>query len=369
MRHGVRDPYEVLSVGQRASDDEIKRAFRKLAAKYHPDKNTAPEAGQRFNEINDAYQLLSDPNKRRMYDRFGASAFAGPAGGGGPGGVGVDINIGLDGLFGDILNAFGIRTGERGNIKKRLKIQFQEAALGCKKEIEYERVDVCDRCRGRGGEPGTPVDMCTACNGQGKVRFQQGVLPLAVERACSSCHGSGRIPTKPCSGCSGVGLLKRLRTLEVSVPAGVEAGSSRVIEGAGNRTGPDGPAGNLELIIEIETHPLFRRDGSDVICSMPITFAQAALGGEFDVPTLEGKVKMRVPPATQPGSVLRIRGKGMPHRLRSGRGDQLVEVSVEVPTQLSDKARSLIEELAGELGEDVQPQQRTFVEKLKNLFG
>lgn len=357
----MRDPYQILGVERGASDDELKRAFKRLAARHHPDRNPDdPAAQERFSEVNAAYQMLSDPKKRAMYDRFGSAAFA--QGGG-------DVSVGIDDIFGDILSAFGIKSGDKGHIRKKVKLEFTEAALGCTKEIEYQRLDSCDRCHGRGGEPNTPVDVCSACNGRGKVRYQQGILPLAIERACSSCAGRGSIPASPCGECKGKGVVTRRRTLEVTIPEGVEAGASRVIEGAGNRLGPTGPAGDLELVIDVASHPFFRREGDDLICAVPISFAQAALGGEIDVPTLEGKVKMRVPPATQPGQVLRIRGKGVPHRVRTGRGDQLVEVSVEVPTELNEKARQLIEELGEELGEDVQPQQRTFVEKLKSLFG
>jgi molecular chaperone DnaJ len=280
----------------------------------------------------------------------------------------VDLG-GLDGIFGDILGAFGIRTGDRGDVRQRVKISFEEAARGCTREIRYQRVDVCGTCRGEGAEPGSYVPVCPACNGRGRVRFQQGIFPISVERACSRCRGTGRTPTTPCHGCRGTGLVPREHALEVEIPAGIESGSSRLIERAGSRTRPERAPGDLELVVEVAPHPFFRRAGDDVVCSVPITFAQAALGGEIDVPTLDGKVKLRVPPSTQPGSVLRIRGKGFSHRLRAGSGDQLVEVSLEVPTHLSDRARELIGELGKELGEDVQPQQKTFVEKLKSLFG
>ncbi len=361
----MRDPYEVLDVGRRASDAEIKSAFRRLAARHHPDRNPGDEQAQaRFTELNAAYQILSDPQKRAAYDRYGAAAFQ-------PGGAGpVDFDFGgLDGIFGDILGAFGIRTGDRGDLRKRIKVEFGEAARGCKRELSYERVDLCEHCGGQGAEPGSRVDLCGACGGRGRVRFQQGLFPIPVERPCSSCHGRGRVPASPCGHCRGSGLEKRTRTIEIEIPAGIESGSSRAVDRGGNRTRPDKPPGDLEIVVEIAAHPFFRRDGDNVICSVPITFAQAAIGGEVDVPTLDGKVKLRVPPSTQPGSVLRIKGKGIQHRLRSGRGDQLVEVTVEVPSHVTPRAQELIEELAHELGEDVQPQQRTFVEKLKSLFG
>lgn len=364
----MRDPYEVLGVGRHASQADIKSAFRRLAARHHPDRNPGdPGAQTRFQEINQAYQILSDPQKRAAFDRYGPAAFQ-------PGGVAqsgpgfVDLS-GLDGIFGDILGAFGFRTGDRGDLKKRVRISFDEAARGCDKQVGYERVDVCERCSSQGAEPGTPVSTCGACGGRGRVRFHQGMLPIAVERVCSHCRGRGRVPSTPCRDCQGTGLRVRMRTVEVNIPAGIESGASRLVEGGGNRIHADRPPGDLELIVEVAPHPFFRRVGDDVVCNVPVTFAQAALGGEIDVPTLDGKVKLRVPPSTQPGTVLRVRGKGIAHRLRAGRGDQLVEVTLEVPTSISPRARLLIEELGRVLGEEVQPQQKTFVEKLKSLFG
>ena len=364
----MRDPYEVLGVARSANDAEIKSAFRKLAAQHHPDKNPGDEdAHGRFTELNQAYQILSNPQKRAAFDRYGASAFR-PGGGSGSGVDFTDMG-GIEDLFGDLLGAFGFRGGERGNVRKTLELNFEEASHGCQKEVAYERIDVCSRCNGRGAEPATRVETCGACNGRGRVRFQQALFPIAVERPCSRCRGSGQLPTVPCSVCSGQGLSKSQRRLEVEIPAGIESGSVRVVDGGGNRARLDRPAGDLELVIEVASHPFFRRAGDDVVCRLPVSFSQAALGGEVSVPTLEGTVRLRIPPATQVGSVLRIRGKGVPHRLRTGRGDQLVEITVEVPSRLSDRARALVEELGRELGESVQPQEPSFMEKLKGLFG
>jgi molecular chaperone DnaJ len=366
MRSQVHDPYEVLGVNRNATQAEIRTAFRKLAAEHHPDKNPDdPGAQTRFKEINAAYQILNDEQRRAAYDRYGPAAFVR-----GEAPDFVDLgSLGLDGLFGDLLGAFGIRTGDRGDLRHRVLLTFEEAVLGCTKEITYQRLDRCERCTGAGGEPGSRVEQCRACGGRGRVRFQQGMLPLAIERPCSACRGTGKIPATSCAGCEGRGLVTTSRTLEITIPAGVEDGATRVIEGGGNRTRPERPPGDLELHVQVKPHPFFRRDGDDIVCSVPITFAVAALGGEVEVPSLGGKLKVRVPSSTQPGSVLRIKGKGAPHRYRAGRGDQLVEVSVEVPTKLTPRAEKLIEELGRELGEDVQPQQRTFVEKLRSLFG
>jgi molecular chaperone DnaJ len=367
MRNLVRDPYEVLGISRAATDLEIRAAFRKLAATHHPDRNQGdPAAHARFTELNAAFQILSDPQKRAAYDRFGAAAF--DRMNGAPDFTDLG-SLGLDGIFGDLLGAFGIKTGDRGDLRQKLTISFEESVLGATKEITYNRLDVCGRCSGSGGEPKSRVETCRACNGRGRVRFQQGVLPIAIERPCSSCRGKGSIPREPCVECTGSGLVKTSRTLEVTIPAGIEHGATRLIEGAGNRTRPEKASGDLELLVQVEPHPFFRRDSDDIVCSVPISFVVAALGGEIEVPSLAGKLRVRVPQSTQPGSVLRMKGKGAPHRFRSGRGDQLVEVTVEVPTELSPRARALIEQLGQELGEDVQPQQRTFVEKLRSLFG
>jgi molecular chaperone DnaJ len=368
MRRPVRDPYEVLGVDRSATESDIRSAFRRLASEHHPDRNPDdPSAQGRFTEVNAAYQILNDAQKRAAYDRFGPAAFERGAGAA-PDFVDLG-SLGLDGIFGDLLGAFGIRTGDRGDMRQKLPITFEEAVLGCTKEISYQRLDTCSRCEGAGGEPGSRSERCGACGGRGRVRFQQGVLPLAIERPCSACRGRGAIPATACIECTGRGLVKTSRTLEVTIPAGIEDGATRLIEGAGNRIRPDKAPGDLEVLVQVQPHPFFARDGDDILCTVPITFAVAALGGEVEVPSLAGRLKLRVPPATQPGSVLRIKGKGAPHRYRAGRGDQMVTVSVEVPTSLSARAQRLIEELGRELGEDVQPQQRTFVEKLKGFFG
>ena len=364
MGRSVRDPYELLNVDRRATAAEIKGAFRRLAAQHHPDRNPHdPQAQVRFQQLNEAYQILSDPQKRAAYDRYGPSAFR-------PGGQPGDSGLGgLDGLLSDLLGAIGIRAGQRGNIKQRVKLSFEEAARGCRKQLRYDRLDTCAQCDGSGGEPQSQVQTCPTCGGRGRIPFRQGGFSLPIEPSCSRCRGTGQIPRTRCSHCSGKGLTSRTFTVEVELPAGVETGSSRVVPGAGNRLRPDRPAGDLAVNVEVSEHPVFRRSGDNVVCELPIGFSQAALGGQVEVPTLDGKIKLRVPPATQPGSVLRVRGKGIPHRRRSGRGDQLVEVSIEVPTALSERARELIEALGRELDDSVQPQQRSFVEKLKGLFG
>lgn len=362
---GVRDPYEVLGLERNASPDEVKAAFRRLAPKYHPDRNPDdPTAQERFKEINAAYQVLSDPEKRAAFDRFGEAGI----GAGGPGFVDFE-NLNLDGILGDLLRGFGIRTGDRGDLRKEVTISFEEAAFGCEKDLTYERIEACGDCRGAGSAPGHVGEVCSVCSGRGRVRYQQGMFPIAVERTCSRCRGTGRIITHPCPTCRGAGLISKSRTITVTIPPGIEHGASRLVERGGNVTRPDRQPGDLELVISVEPHAFFKRVGDDVTCTVPISFAQAALGDEIEVPTLEGKGKLRIPSGTQPGTMLRIKGKGVPHRVRGGRGDQLVEIALEVPTTLTDRQRELVEELAKELGVEMQPQQKTFMEKLKALFG
>ncbi len=369
-----RDHYEVLGVARGATPEELKAAFRKLAGQHHPDKNPDdPHAHIRFKEINASYQVLSDPQRRSMYDRLGhhAESPGSPFSSGGPfaGGVIDMADLNVDGILGDLLGVFGVGRGERGDLKQELEISFEEAAFGCEKEMTYSRVVTCGECRASGSAPGSVPETCGACDGRGRVRFQQGLLPIAVERTCSRCKGSGRIVTNPCPKCRGSALVSATNSLSVTLPAGVDAGATKLVPGAGNRPRADRPPGDLEITIRVRPHPFFRRQGDDVHCQVPVTFAQATLGAEVVVPTLEGKGKLRVPPGTQPGTVLRIKAKGIPHRVGVGRGDQQVEVAVEVPTQLTARQRELMEELARELGEEVQPIQKTFVEKLRDLFG
>jgi molecular chaperone DnaJ len=370
-----RDHYEVLGVRRDATPEEIKSAFKKLAGQFHPDRNQDdPAAHERFKEINLAYQVLSDQGRRTMYDRFGhraeepGSPFA--ANGPFPGGF-VDVSdIAIDGILGDLLGVFGVGRGDKGDIKRELEVTFEEAAFGCDKQMRYERVMSCGDCRGTGAAAGTAPDTCSACGGKGRVRFQQAIFPLAVERTCSRCRGMGRTVQHACSSCRGSGLVAGSETLKITIPPGVEPGATKLVSGAGNKPRPDKSPGDLEITVNVKAHPFFRREGDDVVCTVPVTFVHAALGGEIDVPTLDGKGKLKVPSGTQPGTMLRIRGKGIPHRGgMGGRGDQRVEVAIEVPTRLTDRQRSLLEELAKELGEDVQPERKSFMGKLRDLFG
>jgi len=355
------DYYELLEVARTASGDEIKRAYRRLAVKYHPDHNPDDATAEdKFKTLTEAYAVLSDPDKRRRYDQLGPSAF-----GGGHGAEPVDFgSIGeiLEGLLGDVL---GRRApGLPRDIRYDLEVTFEEAALGADKTITVERPQPCRGCGGNGAQPGTRTESCAACKGSGSVRFQRGFF--AAARPCSTCGGRGvRIDT-PCSSCSGRGQAVVPETLSVKLPAGVEDGAVRTLTGAGERTAKG--AGNLLIHIKVKPHSLFRREGADILCDIPVSFPQAALGAQVDAPTLEGKVKLKIPAGTQSGKVFRLRGKGLPVFGGYGKGDQLVKVLVEVPEKLNDRQRELLTALAAEMDETSHPQQRGFLDKLKELL-
>ena len=362
----------MLGLDRAATQDEIKGSFRKLAQKHHPDRNP-DDAGavQRFKEINAAYQILSDPKKREMFDRFGAAGGAGGAPSGPFAGAPFDFGeINFDGIFGDLLGALGIKVGQQGPLQKEVKITFEEAAFGCTKELTYERVEPCVDCGGSGSAKGSTPESCPQCKGRGRVRLQQGMLPIAIDRPCPNCKGSGRVVTDPCRTCRGASVVAKSRTIEITIPPGTENGATKLVERGGNFPRADRQAGDLELVIRVSPHDFFRRVGDDVVCSLPITFPLAALGGEIEVPTLDGRGKLRIPPGTQPGTVLRVKGKGIPRRVMSVRGDQLVEVAIEIPKNLNPDQKRLIEELATTLGQKIQPlpPEQSFLDKLRNLF-
>lgn len=384
----MRDPYEVLGVGRDATPDEIKAAFRKAAAKHHPDRNPNDDgAQQRFKELNAAYQLLSDPQKRQMFDRFGAAGtgVAGPGGGPGfSGAVNIDLNdfaqsIPMDGLFGDLLERLGFKFGDRGDLQQELIITLEEAAAGVEKELHYQRAEVCKDCLGAGGQDGNRGVVCTVCQGRGRVKFQQPMIPVVMERECSKCAGRGRVITEPCRTCKGAGLKSKEHTLVITLPPGIEEGAQKIVEGAGNVPRPDRHAGDLEITVRIAPHPIFKRVGDDLVCAVPVSFPRVCLGGEIEVPTIEGKGRLKIPAGTPGGTMLRIRGKGMPRRGSNTRGDEMVEIRVETPGKLSDRARTLLEELDAELGQpsgvaghteqNHEPHSKSFVDKIKDFFG
>lgn len=359
------DYYEILGVGRSATTDEIKRAFRKLAMECHPDRNPGDvEAEARFKALSEAYSILSDDEKRRRYDRMGHAAFQAGRGEGGYEKVDFgSVSEILEGLFGDIFGG-GKRTRAGGDLELDLEISFEEAALGAEKTLAVTRRASCDDCGGSGAAPGTKVGRCPACQGKGEVRYQRGFF--SVSRPCATCGGTGRRIEKPCPSCAGDGLVPKTEEMTVRVPPGVTDGSIRTVRGAGEQG--RGGAGDLHVQIRVKPHPLFTREGADVHVTVPVSFPQAVLGAQIDVPTLEGKVKMRIPAGTQSGKTFRLRAKGIPVLGGYGKGDQLVKVLVEVPEKISKKQRQLIAELAAEMGEEVHPQQKSFLDKLKSLF-
>jgi len=371
------DYYEVLGVDRNATQADIKKAYRKLAFQYHPDQNEGnKDAEEKFKEINQAYGVLGDEEKRSQFDRFGRvmdGPGGSPFGGGfGPGGPGVPFGGGINDVFVDILNdLFGMhrrqgRAHRGSDLKYELEIELEEAAFGATKTIEVPKIEVCTTCEGSGAKPGTSPQTCQVCGGLGQIRTQQGFFSLS--RPCGQCSGTGQIVTDPCEVCTGGGRTIRRQELTVDVPAGVSDGQRLRWGGRGEPGVNGGPAGDLFVVITVRPHAIFRRDGSNVVCTMPISFSQAALGAEVEVPTLEGKVKMKVPRATQSGKVFRLRKKGIGAPDGKTRGDELVEVVVETPQNLTERQEELLREFAAISGDEVEPHRKGFLEKMKGLF-
>jgi molecular chaperone DnaJ len=368
-----RDYYEVLGVGRGASQDEIRKAYRGLARQYHPDVNNSPDAEAKFKEINEAHEVLSDQEKRATYDRFGHSGVQGRWGDVGDFGFGFG---GFGDIFGDLFG-FGPRTGARrsprrgADLRYDLTISFEEAVFGCEKELEVPRYETCSRCHGSGAEPGTSPISCPQCNGTGEVRrTQQSILGSFINvSTCPRCQGEGDIVNTPCNECRGRKHVRVTRTISVKVPPGVDNGTKIRLAGEGESGQRGGPPGNLYVVLSVEPHRYFRRQDNNIILELAINVAQAALGDEVMVPTLEDEEKLAIPPGTQTGKVFRLRGKGVPYLRRNGRGDQLVIVQVAIPTDLSDEQKGLFGDLAKTLGKEVIPQQeKSFFEKMVDFF-
>jgi molecular chaperone DnaJ len=356
-----RDYYEVLGVPREADAATLKRAYRELALKYHPDQNPDdPEAETRFKEVSEAYTVLSDPETRMRYDRRGFDGV------GGDGGFGVDVGAFtqlFEGLFGDLLGKRKAKMPGR-DLRYTLELTFAEAALGVKKVITFPaRVD-CESCGGTGGKGGAQgLKPCGSCGGKGEVKVQQGFFSLS--KKCVTCGGSGTVVATPCDVCRGAGTVEKEREFEVSIPAGTEDGSTRRVAGQGEPGRRGGAPGDLNVIVRIKPHPIFRREGDVVACDVPVSLIQAALGAVVPVPTLDGPVEMRVPPGTQSGTLFRLRGKGIGGKA-GGRGDAHVRVLVETPTNLSAQQRGLLEELAKTITVEQAPLQTAFASKLKS---
>jgi len=365
-----RDYYEVLGVSRGASDKDIKSAYRKLAHQYHPDKNTAAdrESEEKFKEASEAYAILSDAEKRAQYDRFGHQGVSG---------FSEDYSVNVQDIFGDIFGEFfgrgrrGGGGGQRGSdLRYDLQIEFIEAAFGVEKEITIKRNEACKTCDGSGAKPGSKPVKCSTCDGHGEVRVSRGFF--AIAQTCPACQGQGERIADPCTDCRGRKLVSVKRDIKVKVPAGIDSQTQLRYQGEGDGGLKGGGRGDLYIVIDVKEHPLFARDGYDVVCDVPVSFTQAALGAKIDVPTLDGKVNLSIPAGTQYGTVLRMKGKGIVHlrsRNQEIRGDQLVRVHVEVPKHLNTKQKELLKEFANISGEECFPENKGFFDKVKELFG
>jgi len=383
-----RDYYDVLGVAKGATADEIKKAYRKLARQYHPDVNKDnPAAAEKFKECSEAYSVLSDEQKRAAYDQYGHAAFQNGGGaqgnpfGGGFGGFGGGQGFGGQGMD-DIFDMFfgGQGRSSRGradngprpgaDLRMDLEIKFEEAAFGCEKEVNLNREEECDVCHGKGAEPGTSVDTCSECHGTGEVRVTQNTMfgQMVNVRPCTRCHGTGKIIKTPCKACRGTGRVKRNKTLKVKIPAGVDNGSRLRVAGEGEAGIRGGGKGDLYVYLYVKPHKFFERDGTTIHCEIPINIVQASLGAEIKVPTLDGQVIMKVPAGTQPGKILRLKGKGVASLRNGVRGDQLVRVKVVIPTKLSDKQKEALEKFSDVGGDDINPEEKSFLKKISGLF-
>ncbi|MBI5328738.1 MAG: molecular chaperone DnaJ [Deltaproteobacteria bacterium] len=362
-----KDYYEILGVNRDASDDEIKKAYRQLAHKYHPDKNPGDKSTEEhFKEINAAYEVLKDPKKRAQYDRFG---YAETGTGFGPGsGFGVDFQDLFGDVFGDFFGANRKRTrGQRGaDLRYDMEVTFEEAAFGTEKNIKLPKTTKCQKCNGSGAKQGTSPTQCPTCRGRGQVNYQQGFF--SISRPCSHCKGEGVVIKEPCAECSGIGRINDIKSVSVKIPPGVETDTRLRLSSEGESGIHGGPPGDLYIIISIKPHPIFQRQNSDIICEVPISFPQAAIGCEIDVPTLEGNVKLKITAGTQAGKIFRFKNKGIASLHTGQRGDQNVIIKVETPTRLTTRQKELLEEFAKISGEETNPIKKNFLEKMKNLF-
>lgn len=372
-----RDYYEVLGVDRDADQRTIKRAFLKKAREVHPDVSDDPDAEEKFKEVNEAYEVLSDADKKARYDQYGHAGVDPNFGAGGFGG-------GFDGSFdfgdlGDIFGSFfggGFGGGRRTNpnapqrgesIRMSIAISFEEAAFGCEKAVTVERYETCDTCHGNGCAPGTSPEVCPDCHGTGtvQVRRQTPMGVFATSSPCPKCGGKGRIIHQPCKDCRGSGMVRKKKTIQASIPAGIDNGQTISIRGQGNAGKNGGPAGDLLITITVRPHELFRREGTSVLCEAPITFTQAVLGAELEIPTIDGKVKYTLPEGTQSGTTFRLKGKGIPSINGRGRGDQYVTVYIETPKNLNKEQKEALKKFAETMGESNYEEQKKFFKKFK----
>ncbi len=374
-----RDFYEVLGVDRNASAEEIKKAYRKLAKQYHPDVNSGDKGLEsKFKEVNEAYEVLSDTEKKSRYDQFG-HAGVDPNGFGG-GGAG----FGDFGGFGDIFESFfggssgfgrsgKTRSGPQkgADLKYAIEINFEDAAFGLEKEIAISRTENCKTCEGTGSKPGTSPETCKQCKGSGQIQYKQNTPfgQFVNVKTCDACHGEGKIISNPCTTCNGKGKIKKQVKIKLNIPAGIDDGQTISLRGEGEPGAKGGPSGDLYVTIRVKPHAIFKRQGTDVILDFPITFVQAALGAEIEVPTLDGKVRYSIPEGTQTGSVFRLKNKGIPFLRGNGRGDQYIKVELEVPKKLNEKQKAILKEFAEASGGEAQDQGKGFFDKMKDALG
>lgn len=373
-----RDYYEVLGVEKGASDDQIKKAYRQNAKKYHPDLHPGDkQCEEKFKELNEAYEVLSDKDKKARYDQFGHAGVDPNFGGGQPGSSPFGGGIDIDDIFSSFFGGFGGRRSNNANapmrgsdIEASITITFEEAAKGVKKSIKYNCVSTCGECHGTGAQAGTHPKTCSACGGSGKVTISQRT-PFGVvqtQRTCDACHGKGKIIDTPCKKCGGSGRVKKSKSVDITIPAGIKDQQILNVGGHGNAGYNNGPFGDLHVYVNVLPHAVFTRRGDDVWCEMPLTFAQAALGADVVVPTLDGKVEYSVHEGTQPGDIFKLKGKGIQHLGGRGKGDQFVRVTVEIPKNLNSKQKEIIKQFDTSTNEKNYAQRRSFFDKLKKMF-
>ncbi|WP_213993980.1 molecular chaperone DnaJ [Sodalis sp. dw_96] len=366
------DYYEILGVSREGDEREIKKAYKRLAMKFHPDRNPGnAEAEAKFKEIKEAYEILNDPQKRAAYDQYGHAAFEQGGMGGGSGAGGADFTDIFGDVFGDIFGGGRRQRASRGSdLRYNMELTLEEAVRGVTKEIRIPALEECDVCHGSGAKPGTSPITCPTCHGAGQVQMRQGFF--AVQQACPTCQGRGKIIKDPCHKCHGHGRLEKAKTLSVKIPAGVDTGDRIRLAGEGEAGDHGAPAGDLYVQVQVRQHPIFEREDNNLFCEVPINFAMAALGGEIEVPTLDGRVKLKVPAETQTGKLFRMRGKGVKSVRGGAQGDLLCRVVVETPVKLNDKQKQLLNELeesfGGPSGAQNSPRSKSFLDGVKKFF-